>query len=193
LDNLIYKDYAAWRLENQRVLETFQENQNVIYSRLEPIYAVLNHIYDMVCNEDEMDEDLETIFEVGFQYLSSQFEVIKIYFQTLFNNNCDDFEDYSTLLLYLIYILDIRNDMENNGFDSDIEILDHCEETIENMIMERSTDFAYASTLMNDTLKEVFKLMNYEYVGIIDIFVEIAENLGIFLYEDDEFLIGKEV
>ena len=46
LDNLLYKDYAAWKLENQETLEQFQKNGNMIYDRLEPIYAVLNHIYD---------------------------------------------------------------------------------------------------------------------------------------------------
>jgi hypothetical protein len=193
MDNLIYKDYAAWKLENIQILEQFQHNDNIIYERLEPVYAVLNYIYDMVCEGQELDEDLETIFEVGYQYLSNQFEVIKIYFETLFQSKCDDFQDYAQMLLYLIYINDIRSDLENNGIDSDLEVLNDTETTIENMIMERSKDYVYIGNLMNETLKQVFSKIDYEYVGIVDIFVEIAENLGIFLYEDKEFVIGKEI
>ena len=104
LDKLIYKDFASWKLENQQTFEIFQSNDNVIYERLEPVYVVLNHIYDMVVEGKELDEDLEVIFASGFNYLNSQFEVIKIYFETLFESSCDDFIDYSQMLLYLVYI-----------------------------------------------------------------------------------------
>ncbi len=46
---------------------------------------------------------------------------------------------------------------------------------------------------MNETLGIVFNLMDYEYVSIIDVFVEIAENLGLFIYEDKDLVIGKEI
>lgn len=193
MDNLIYKDYAGWKLENQELLELFRSNNNVIYERLEPIYAVLNHIYDMVVDGVELDEDHEVIFQTGFEYISNQFEVIKIYFDTLFQKNCDDFLEYSEMLLYLIYISDVRNDLESNGVESDFESLSELETNIENMIMERRQELAYVGEQLNEKLGEVFKKYNYDYVSIIDIFVEIAEALGIFLYEDDDFIIGNEI
>lgn len=193
MNEIIYKDYAAWKLENIQILEQFQENDNVIYDRLEPVYAVLNHIYDMVCDGESLDEDLETIFEVGFNYLSNQFEVIKIYFETLFQSSCEDFQDYSEMLLYLIYLGDVRSDLENHEVMFDESVLNETETTIENMIMERKKDYVYVGNMMNETLEKVFKKADFEYVSIVDIFVEIAENLGIFLYEEDEILIGEEV
>lgn len=175
------------------MLETFRSNKNVIFERLEPVYAVLEHIYDMVCDELEMDEDLETIFEIGFNYLHAQVEVIKIYFESLFKSECDEFEKYSEMLLFLLYIYDIRNDLENHGYDSDLDVLSNTETYIENMIMERREEYDYVKNMMNETLKQVFDSIDYEYVSIIDIYVEIAENLGIFLYEDDEFVLGNEI
>lgn len=180
-------------MENHGVMEEFKGNSNIIYERLEPVYAVLNHIYDMVCDETELDEDLETIFEVGFQYLSSQFEVIKIYYESLFQSNCDDFIEYSEMLLYLLYIFDIRTDMENNGLNSDIEELNDLETNIENMIMERRDDTIYLKSEINRVLQNVFETLGYEYVSIIDIFAEISETLGIYLYEEDEIVIGKDI
>ena len=193
MDSLIYKDYAAWKLENTELLAQFHDNKNIIYDRLEPVYVVLEHIYDMVCDQVELDEDYETIFEVGFNYLNSQFEIIKIYFDSLFQKNCDDFINYSEMLLYLIYLLDVRNDLESQGIDSDIEDLNELETLIENMIMERRNDLTYVSDKMNTALEKVFKAFDFEFVSIIDVFVEIAENLGIFLYEDEDFVIGKEI
>ena len=193
LDNFLLKDYASWKIENHEVFDTFKNNNNPIYQRLEPVYVVLEHIYDLACNQTELDEDYLTIFEVGFNYLHSQFNVMKIYFESLFQKNCDDFEEYSEMLLFLLYIFDIRNDMESHDVDSNMDVLDNAETYIENMIMERNNDYAYVRNLMNETLNEVDKLINYEFVSIIDIYVEIAESLGIFIYEDKDFVIGKEI
>lgn len=193
MDNLTYKDYASWKMENHEVIDTFRENGSIIYDRLDPVLSVLDYVYDHLVEGNEVDEDLDTIFNAGFNYLHAQFDIIKIYFETLFESNCDDFVNYSEMVIYLLYIYDIRTDMENNEIDSDIEELNDLETCIENMIMERRNDFDYIKDQMNETLKVVFSKMNYEYVSIVDIFVEIAENLGIFIYEDDELLIGREI
>lgn len=193
MDNLIYKDYAAWKLENQEILEQFHTNDNVIYERLEPVYAVLNHIYDLVVEGEELNEDYELIFYSGFEYLGRQFEVIKIYYNTLFQNNCDDFREYSELLLYLIYISDVRNDLESNGIEFNSEVLNDLEVTLENMIMDRNNDKVYALNLFNTIFEELFSKMEYEYVGIVDIFSQIAETLGIYLYEDEDYVLGNEL
>lgn len=193
MDNSSYQDYATWKIENSETLEQFNDNSSVVYERLESVYEVLNHIYDMVIENKEIDEDLETIFQVGFSYLNTQFDIIKIYFETLFQSKCDDFAGYSNMILYLLYIYDLRIDLENNNINSDIEELNDLETNIENMIMERRDDHEFINSQMNETLAVVFALMDYEYVSVVDVFVEIAENLGLFLFEDKELVIGKDI
>mgnify|MGYP006935330587 CR=1 FL=1 len=194
MDEFVLKDYASWKMENLEILNTFKLNNNPIYERLEPVYAVLEHVYEMACDQKEIEEDLESIFVIGFNYLHSQFNVIKIYFESLFQSKCEDFETYSEMLLFLLYIFDVRTDLENHGYESDIEVLNHTETYIENMIMERRNDFEYVRSMMNTALKKVSETINYEYVSIVDIYVEIAENLDIFLYENDDILIiGEEI
>jgi len=175
------------------MLELFKSNNNLIYDRFEPVYVVLEFIYDKAIKKEAIDEDLEVIFESGFNYLNNQFEVIKIYFETLFQKNCDDFIEYSELVLYLVYLLDFRSDLEQSGVDSNFEELNELETMIENMIMERNKDVYFVADKMNSTLNKIHELIDFEYVSIVDIFVEIAENLGIFLYEEDEFVVGEEV
>ena len=193
MDNIVYKDFASWKLENHEHIQTFQKNDSVIYDRLEPIYAVLNHIYDLLVEEKEIDDDLDTIFQAGFSYIHSQFEIIKIYYETLFQSQCDDFVNYSEMVLYLLYIYDVRTDLENNGINSDITELNELETCIENMIVERRDDFDYIKDQMNKTLQIVFSKMDYDYVSIVDIFVEIAENLGIYLYDNNELVLGTDI
>jgi len=193
LDEFILKDYASWKIENHVILDTFRNNNNMIYERLEPVYLVLEHIYDLACEQQELDEDLETIFNIGFNYMHSQFSVIKIYFESLFQSNCEDFEDYHEMLLFLMYIFDVRTDLENHDINSDLESLNNAETYIENMIMERRKDFDFVRNMMNEALKDVFDQIDYEYVSIIDIYVEIAENLGIFVFENDEIVLGKDI
>lgn len=193
VNNLIYRDYASWRIENYKMLKQLKDNDNYIYSRLEPIYAVVDHIYDSVCSEEQLDEDLENIFEIGFNYLDRRFNVIKIYYETLFKSNCDAFQEYTEMVYYLIYLTDLREDIESHDFDPDMEELEYVEAEIENMIMERRKDFLYIKDLLNSKLKLVFEKIDYEYVNIIDIYLEIAENLGIFLYEEEEIVFGTDI
>ena len=193
LDNFILKDYASWKIENHETISLFKKNNNVIYQRLEPVFMVLDHIYTLACETEDLDEDLDTIFEIGFNYINAQFNVIKIYFESLFSSNCEDFQDYSEMLLLLIYIFDIKSDLENHGFDSDMDSLNNAETYIENMIMERREDYDYVRDMLNEAFKSVFDAIDYEYVSLIDIYLEIAENFGIFVYEENELILGEEI
>lgn len=193
MDNFIIKDYASWKIENNEMITVFKKNDNLIYQRMEPVFMVLDHIYTLACETEDLDEDLDNIFEVGFNYINEQFNVIKIYFESLFSSNCEDFEEYSEMLLFLIYIFDIRSDLENHGIDSEIDELNNVETYIENMIMERRDDYDNVRNMLNEAFKSVFASIDYEYVSLIDIYLEIAENLGIYVYEDDELLLGREI
>jgi hypothetical protein len=193
MDEFILKDYASWKLENYEILETFKKGDNPVYERLEPVYVVVEHIYHMVCEGEEVDDDLDNIFNIGFSYLHSQINVIKIYFENLFKSNCEEFLEYSEMILFLMFIYDLRTDLDAHGFDSEIDIVNHVETYIEDMIMERRQDFMYVREQMSKMLKEVYDLIDYEYVSVIDIYFEIAENLGIYLYEDDDVIIGNDI
>lgn len=180
-------------MENHEVVGTFKDNKNMIYTRFEPVFAVLEHIYNQVVDNKEVDDDLETIFSFGFEYLYTQIEIIKAYFSSLFQSNCEEFKEYNEMILFLLYILDIKIDLENNNAKVDLSELDELEEYIENMIMERSKNFDYVRTRLNAVLNKVDESINYEYTSVVDIYSEICENLGIFLYEESEFVIGTEI
>ena len=113
---------------------------------------------------------------------------MKIYFSLT-----ENFERYSETLLYLLYINDVRNELEGNGYEVDFPNLDELETTIENMIMERREDFLYIKERMKNTLDDLFSNLEYEYVSIIDIFTQIAETIGIYDSKVDEVIVGREL
>ncbi len=191
MDNFYFRDYASWKLEHYKFLEGLKTCKNV-YERIEPIYVVLNYLYNQAINNETFDEDLETIFRFGFEYLNNHIAVLNIYYDTLFGKNYEEMAKYAEQLSYLMYIYELRIDLEQHGFESNLKELNDVEAIIENAIMERSDNINELRIKLNEVLKKVFSQINYEYSTITDIYVEIAENLGIFLYEED-YLIGKDI
>lgn len=191
--DFILKDFVNWKLDNVEVLEKFKHHGSLIYDRLEPVYVVLNHIYEMAIEEESLSEELETIFQVGLNYLHAQFEVIRIYYEKLFNSSCELFEAYTPLVGYLLFISDLRADLEAFEEDIDFSELNEVETMLENMIAEHRDEFEYAANKLNKATYNIVKNLDFEYVSIIDIFVEIAENLKIPLSTDEAFMIGKDI
>jgi hypothetical protein len=189
----ILKDFVNWKLDNIEVLERFKHNDSFIYDRLEPVYAVLNHIYELAIENGHIDEEMETIFQVGLNYLYTQFEVIKVYWEKLFHSNCQAFETFTPLVGYLLFIADFRSDLEEIEESIDFSELNDVETLIENMIAEQREEFDYAADKLNIAIHKIVENLEFEYVSIIDIFVEIAENLHIKLSTDEEFVIGKDI
>jgi ElaB/YqjD/DUF883 family membrane-anchored ribosome-binding protein len=192
LDSFYLRDYASWKLEHHTFLEGIR-NCKEVYERIEPIYIVLNHLYGKATNNEEFDDDLETIFRFGFEHLNNHVAVLKIYYDTLFQGNIEEMRKYGEPLAYLMYIYELRIDLEQHGFDSNLKELNDIENLIENSIMERRDEIHQLRVKLNEALKKVFSQIDYEYSSITDIYVEIAENLDIYLYEEDDFLIGKDI
>ncbi len=190
---IVLKDFANWKMENVEILESFKSNRIMLYDRLEPVYEVLNTIYEQAVEQQELSEDLRTIFQVGLNYLHTQFEVVRIYYEKLFDSDCKLFEDYTPLVTYLLFISDFRSDLDAYEADVDISDLNEVETQIENMIAERDNRFEYAADILNKAIRDIESQLDYEYISIIDIYVEIAENLGVKLSTNKAFTIGKDI
>lgn len=191
--DIILKDFANWKLENDELIERFRAIDSKIYRRLEPVIAVLNYTYQRAIHQGTLNEDLETIFNVGINYLNTQFEVIKIYYQTLFESKCNEIEEFGILINYLLFINDFRSDLERFEDYVEIENLDEVETLIEDMIAQRDNDVDTAKEALDKAVMSIVKLLAYEYTPIIDIFYEIAKSLGIGLSDDDHSIIGRDI
>ncbi len=194
--DLVLKDFANWKMDNVDVLERLRNEDSPIYDRLEPVYLVLNHIYrEAVDNGGSLDEEMENIFQVGFDYLSNQFDVVRIYYEKLFKSDCAAFSEFSTLVGYLLFISDLRADLEEYEAEAELDFteLNDVETMIETMIAQRDTRFEYAAERLNRAVDELIEPLGFEYVSIVDIFVEIAGTLGIALDRGESLVIGEDI
>ena len=190
--DIILKDFVNWKLDNDEIIDKFRSINSSVFRRLEPVYAVLDYSYQKAIHHGPLNEDLETIFQVGLNYLGTQFEIIKIYYQTLFKSRCEALEEFGPLVNALLYINDFRSDIEKFEDYVEIEELDDVEQMIEDMIAQKNRDFKEAETALNAVMHKIVALLDYEYTSIIDIFAEIARSLGIALGEDSVSYLNRE-
>ncbi len=191
--DLILKDYANWKLDNIEAIEALKHHRSLIYTRLEPIYLVLNTLYDEAVENGSLDEEKMTIFQTGLNYLHDQFAIIRIYYEKLFDADCEAFEKFTPLVVYLLFIGDFRDDVEEKNGSFDDEELNDIENMIENMIAERREDFAYVEDLLKKAVDKIIETFDVEHVSIIDIYAEIAEHLGVDLEERRTWVLGEDV
>ncbi len=190
---MVLKDYANWKMDHVAFIEQLKSDETVLYQRIEPVYAVLDKIYAKSVKEEDIDEDLETVFQIGFNYLHGQITLIRLYRDKLFGEDHERFVRFSPLIGYLLSIQDLRTDLEDYEEELDLSGLDDVESLIETMIAEGDTRFEYAGERLKEAVDEVTYELDSEYAGTIDIFIEIAQNLDIELTEGETFVVGRDL
>ncbi len=188
----ILKDFVNWKLDNDDIIDRFRSIDSKVYRRLEPVISVLNYTYQRAIYHGPLNEDLETIFQVGMNYLNEQFSVIKDYYVTLFNQNCEALEEFGDLVNYLLFIHDFRSDLEKYKKAIEMDDLDELETCIEDMIAQKDNDLEYAEKRFTQIVSETVAILDYEYTSVVDIFYEIARSMGIGLSDDTMSILSKD-
>jgi hypothetical protein len=99
----ILQDFQHWLEEKQIILSYLQEQDSLIYLRLESIFSVLGLIQTF---EDITDEDLE-VFQWGFQYLNEQIFTLE---QLMVEVSLETIEQQSVLYNYMMDLSDFYTD-----------------------------------------------------------------------------------
>ncbi len=190
----IYQEYASWIKEIEDFYLEIKEHNLALYERFMPIYEVLNYIYLNTLNKTlESTDDLERIFVVGFEYLHDQVAQCILYLETAFKNDFHEFVHYDELIALLLYIEDVRYELSEKQINVETAKLEGLLDEIEEMITSHKPIPNNYSLYVDDLVKSVINDHAFDFYGIIDIFVDVAETLGVYLYEEDDFTIGKDV
>jgi len=99
----ILQDFQYWMDEKLTIINYLQENDSLIYLRLEGVLTVLGLIQTF---EDITDEDLE-VFQWGFQYLNEQIFTLE---QLMLEISLDTIEQQSILYNYMMDLSDFYMD-----------------------------------------------------------------------------------
>jgi len=72
-------------------------------------------------------------------------------------------------------------------------LFDSLIDKIETILQNKEPIDENFAIMIDDEVKALLKDESFDFYGIIDIFVEVAETLGIYLYEEEDILLGKDI
>lgn len=190
----MFKEYLSWVKENENFYLEIKEHNLSLYDRFMPVYEVLTHIYSGIENKTmEKDDDLEKIFSVGFEYIHDQFEMCKIYLTTYFHDDFHLFMDYDEVFSILLYIEDVRYEFAEKKFKVNEKMLNDLIDEVESIVQEQKPIPENFMLYVDDVIKSLIGDQAFDFYGIIDIFIDVAETLGLYLYEEEDITIGKDI
>lgn len=190
----IVKDYNSWLKDNMSFIIQLDKHDSSLYMRIQPIYEVLNFLSnENQENGIDFSEDTNKIFQVGLEYLNTQVDTCKLYLEKLFNNDFHQFLTYDRVIGYILYLEDLRYEIEEHRIQLNKKTIDDLNDYLEK-IMELKKEVPDNLNLYVDSeIHKIVELDKLNFRSIIDIFVEIADTLGINLYSETEYVIGKEI
>lgn len=188
------RQYVAWNSENIDFYMELKEHDSPLYERFMPVYEVLRHIYTQLNEETlEPSDDLERIFTVGLEFLHDQFASCKLYLNTNFSGDIERFIVYDDVISMILYIEDLRYEFKEKKVDVDDAPLRDLLDELETIIVDKKEVPDNLRLYVDDRVKDVLEDVDFHFCGIIDIFVQVAEALGIYLYEKNDIKIGKDI
>lgn len=180
-DERIYHEYANWKIENHELLTYLVENNSDLIVRFKHVIEVIDHLYDKLIDDVSYSEEEDQIFETGFYYLFDQIDEILGLLKKSYQNNIKDLELRANDVNLLLSAIDFQNELlgVENFEQKDMDLLVDFEQNILKLL-ENKEDVPKELYEKLDLMSlEIFNKLNMEYFPINDIFLEIADELGI--------------
>jgi hypothetical protein len=190
----LFSEFASWKKENESFYEELKEHEAILFDRFYPVYEVMNHIVKEVGTGNlKWDADLKKIFDVGLAFLHDQFESCKIYLDTDFKKDLHAFLAYESIVNYILYIEDVRYELEEKQLEYDDLAMEKLLDELEEIIDRKKPVNRNLGLYVDQKINQIIGDNKMDFYGIIDIFNDVAETLGLYLFEDDEIVLGKEI
>lgn len=180
----VLNDYANWKLENEQILFDLLENKSDIISKFKHVYDVLEELHEEgVANEGELNDDEEQIFESGFEYIFNEIENIKTILSAYFEDDFKQMEKHSELVNLLLYANDFESELLGleDVKEEDREALGNFIDKVTEIIKEKGEP---TEALHNELDKILMKIFGESYYGVNEIFLDIADEMGILDFDD---------
>lgn len=193
MDDII-REYNLWLKDNQHFILHLRNHDSSLYTRISPVYEVLNHIKEEYGdNNPDLDNDIWKIFQVGLEYLHSQIDTCKLYLENTFKNDFHVFLEYDHVVGYLLYLEDLRYELEENQIAYNKRVMDNLVEFLEEIMTDKGEVSENLNLYVDSEVHKIADMTNLDFQSIIDIFVQIAETLGIELFIENDYVVGKDI
>ncbi|MDD3842884.1 MAG: hypothetical protein PHD24_05505 [Candidatus Izemoplasmatales bacterium] len=190
----ILKEFRFWKTENYPFYRELKEHGSLLFDRFYPVFAVMDFIeQETSAKRMRPDSDLTKIFDVGLAFLHDQFESCKIYLKTNFNDDLHAFLEYDRIINYILFIEDVRYELEEKHRKYDNKTLEKLLDKLEDIIDKKMLTDDNLALYVDEQIRLVTEENKLDFYGIIDIFSDVADTLGLTLYEDEDIVIGKDI
>lgn len=181
VDEHIYHEYASWKLENIEFIQHLKSSDSSLMIRFNHVLAVVDHLYDKLVDSMAFTEDELNIFQSGFYYLADQIDEIQSVLKDFYQEDLTVLETKSKEINLLLSVIDFQNELmsvdafEQEDLDKLIDFENNVLEKLKQNIV--IPDAMYVE--LDDLTYEMFKKLDVDFYPINDIFLEIADEMGI--------------
>lgn len=187
------KEYLLWRKEHHDLLEELEEHEATLFDRLYPVLRVMDSLSAESFDWSVAEDDLYKIYQIGQEFLHDQIQTIRIYLEKVFQGDFHDFFAYEAVINYLLYVEDIRYEFTEKGYESIPDDLDVLLDELSEIVEKKQDIPDLLGVMVDERVKALASDLYQEFYSIIDIFMDVADTLNIPLYEEQDYLLGKEV
>ena len=190
----IYEDYYSFREENKEIINELIKRNSIVIKRFSSVISVVDYLY-YNSKVSKLSEDEEYIFSSGFDYIVDEIEYIKIMLHEL-NNDYNEFEKLAPTINLLLYINDVRqeiNDIKNVSFKTKEKDVIELEEKVQGLLRERKIADENYYGAINELTYEIFDLNDIELNTVNSIFYEIALKYNIIDEDEENNIYNEEI
>lgn len=187
------KEYLLWRKEHHDLLEELEEHEATLFDRIYPVLRVMDFLSAESFDWSVAEDDLYKIYQIGQEFLHDQIQTIRIYLEKVFQGDFHDFFAYEAVINYLLYVEDIRYEFTEKGYESIPDDLDVLLDELSEIVEKKQVIPDLLGVMVDERVKALASDLYQEFYSIIDIFMDVADTLNIPLYEEQDYLLGKEV
>ncbi len=181
MEDIMYTDYASWLIEKSDLISKLKEDNSFIYIRFKHIIDVTRYLYNRKVEDDDLDQEDENIFGIGFYYLFEQFENIDQLLKHTYDDNLEELNKHKKTIELLLNAIEFENDISY--------ILDDPEEQINAFVELQEEIFEYIEAKkeapeelfekLDHVSAEIYENNDLDYYPIKEIFYDIAEMLDL--------------
>lgn len=180
-DERVYHEYANWKLEHHDLLKYLVDNGSDLTLRFKHVIDVIDYLYDKLIDDPNFSEEEDHIFETGFYYLFDQIEEIVKLLKSTYQDDIKALETRAKDVNLLLSTIDFQNELlgVENYDPKDMDQLVQFEEQIFKFIESKQNVPESIYKDLDEMTFNLFKKLDVYYYPINDIFLEIADELGI--------------
>ncbi|MGA0351798.1 MAG: hypothetical protein ACO3MF_03520 [Acholeplasmataceae bacterium] len=177
----IYHEYASWKLEKIELIEQLKGQSSNLIVRFNHVMDVVDFLYDRMVETLQYNEEEVNIFKTGFYYIAQQIDEIETLLKDHYQDDLHALELRSKEVNLLLSTIDFQNELmgvevfEQKDLD---QLMDFEHDVLDKLKQKQEIPESMFQALDSLTL-DIFSRLNVEFYSINDIFLEIADELGI--------------